>query len=64
MRLPQVKIALFSRIRKVNENGSGYVLGKGYNSSWFKALDELKTSGKIVSRGGKMFVAKKAAKKN
>lgn len=64
MKLPKVKVALFNRIRKFNENGSGYVLGPGYNTSFFKALDELKTSGKIVSRGGKVFVAKKAAKKN
>lgn len=57
-----IKTALYNRIQKANESGVGYILGKGYNANWFKALDELKESKKVLSRGGKLFVAKKVTK--
>ena len=57
-----IKTTLYQRIQKTNESGKGYQLGKGYNQNWFKALDELKTAKKVVSKRVKLFVSKKTTK--
>jgi len=57
-----IRNALYSIILKTNQDGSGYVLGEGYNANWFKALDELKESKKVVIRAGKAFTSKQVKK--